>query len=231
MQGNFVGEHHHNTIYVTANPHTGKLSDDVFFDVEMLHIEEWNDEYETVLPEDVVKATIQAHEQHPEKRLLIHFMQPHRPFVGNFGKNLQDKHGLRGFNRHLATDGRESDRGSVSFSKLVEKGTISVDQARRAYRENLDIVLEHVEELVESVSGKTVVSADHGELIGDRILGLTEPKYGHSYEHIKNKHLYQVPWLEIPAEERRTITSGDPSSIDRGTDAEVEDRLRSLGYK
>lgn len=231
MQGNFVGEQYHDTVYVTANPHTGKLSDDVFFDIEMLHIEEWDDEYETVLPEDVVEAAIEAHEQYPEKRLIVHFMQPHRPYVGSFGESLQNEHGLRGFNRHLATEGRESDRGSISFSKLVENGTISVDRARRAYQENLDIVLESVEELVELISGKTVVSADHGELIGDTILGLTEPKYGHSYEYIKNRWLYQVPWLKIPAEERRTVTSGEPSSIDRGTDAEVKDRLRSLGYK
>lgn len=35
-----------------------------------------------MFPDPVVEAAIAAHEAYPSKRLVAHFMQPHRPFVG-----------------------------------------------------------------------------------------------------------------------------------------------------
>jgi len=229
MQGNFVGEQLHDTVYVTANPHTGKLDDDTFHAVKPLYIDAWSEEYETVLPSDVVEVALDAHEQYPNKRLIIHFMQPHRPYLGDAVEELQNKHEIRGFNRHLAHSSETPD--APSFSTLIEEGEISVDRARTAYRETLDIVLDQVRMLVEQLSGKTVVSADHGEMLGERIIPFTTPKFGHSHEYIRNKTLYQVPWLEVPADERREINSEEPIEFEREDSETVESRLRSLGYK
>jgi len=231
MQGNFVGRDLHDTVYVTANPHTGKLDDDVFHAVEMLHLDRWDDEHETVLPSDVVDAAIDAHERYPNKRLIVHFMQPHRPFIGPKGQELREELQLSGFNRTLAYEDSEGDREETAFTARVERGEISIPRIREAYRENLEVVLEHAGELVDAISGKSVVSSDHGELLGDQFTPLTRPKYGHSWEHLKNEELYVVPWLEIDSNERRTVVSDDPTGIDRGRDEEVEDRLRALGYR
>jgi len=228
MQGNFVGKQFHDTVYVTGNPHTGKLDEDVFHDVKPLYISKWCENDETVLPEDVVEASQEAHEEYPNKRLVIHFMQPHRPYLGDTGKELQREHNLPGFNRNIAHNER---RDGVSFSKLMENGEVSIKKTRRAYRETLDIVLEHVGTLVDSLPGKSVVSADHGELLGERVVPFAPPKFGHSYQYIRNETLYRVPWLEIAGEHRRDVTSDEPVTFDRGEMDAIEDRLHSLGYK
>ncbi|WP_435347063.1 hypothetical protein [Haloarchaeobius sp. HRN-SO-5] len=229
MQGNFVGKTFHDTVYVTANPHTGKLADDVFHAVEPLYLERWDDEHETVLPGDVVDATLEARTEYPDKRLVVHFMQPHRPYLGPTGEKLQEEYDVRGFNRYVAEKERPSDHRS--FSKMVESGTIPVPETRKAYRETLDILLSHVEELVDSIDGKTTISADHGEMLGERLTPLTKPKHGHSFEYLKNEILYEVPWLEIESDERRAITEDEPIQFQRGSDEEIDERLRALGYK
>lgn len=231
MQENFVERDLHDTVYITANPHTGKLADNVFHAVKMLHIDQWDEKHETVLPEDVLTAALNAHEKYPNKRLIVHFMQPHRPYIGPTGHDLREDFDLDGFNRTLAYEDSESERAETAFSARVERGEIPIPQLRRAYRENLDIVLEYAEELVEELSGRTVISADHGEMLGERITRFTRPKFGHSPEYFKNRELYVVPWLEVDSNDRRTITADEPKEIDRGSDEEVEDRLRALGYK
>lgn len=76
-----------------------------------------------------------------------------------------------------------------------------------------------------------MVSTDHGEMLGDKIIPATKPKFGHSDEYIRNETLYQVPWLEIPADERREVKSDPPITFNRGESEVVEEKLRSLGYK
>lgn len=229
MQGNFVGQQFHDTVYVTANPHTEKLQGDVFHAVEPLYLDAWNDERETVLPGDVVDAAIAAHEEYPNKRLLVHFMQPHRPYLGPTGEELQDEYRIHGFNRRVAHGGARTDQ--PSFSTLLERGTIPIDETRQAYRETLDIVLGHAEDLIDALSGKSVVSADHGEMLGETIIPGTRPKFGHSHKYIRNETLYTVPWLEVPTDDRRSITSDEPIEFEGGDSNTVEERLQFLGYK
>lgn len=229
MQGNFVGEQFHDTVYVTANPHTGKLDDDVFHAVEPLHLNSWSDKHQTVLPSDVNEAAIAYHEQYPNKRLIIHYMQPHRPYLGETAEELQRDHNISGFNRHLAHSDTSPD--TPTFSTLIKKGEISIEKTARAYRETLDTVLEYAEKLVDQLPGKSVVSADHGEMLGEKIIPFTTPKYGHSHEYIRNETLYKVPWLVVPGSKRRKLVADDPLGFERGSHEIVEDRLQSLGYK
>jgi hypothetical protein len=197
--------------------------------VEPLYIDAWSDEHGTVLPEDVVEATLRAHDSYPNKRLVVHFMQPHRPYLGETEKELQRQHNIGGFNRYLAyTDEAPT---TVSFSKLIENGEVPVEKAQSAYRETLDIVLDQVERLIGRLPGKSVVSADHGEMLGERIIPLTSPKFGHSHQYIRNETLYRVPWLELPTSERREVIADEPIGGDSGSSAEIQGRLQALGYK
>jgi len=38
-----------------------------------------------------------------------------------------------------------------------------------AYNENLDIVLTEIEALLDELDGKSVITADHGNLVGERL--------------------------------------------------------------
>ena len=70
IEGNFIDRKLHDTVYVSANPHTEKLPSNLFHAVEPIYQTEWNSELGTVLPEDIVTAALQANEQYPNKRLI-----------------------------------------------------------------------------------------------------------------------------------------------------------------
>jgi hypothetical protein len=67
-----------------------------------------------------------------------------------------------------------------------------VEGLKEAYQENLQIVLEYVAELCRQITtiskGKIVITADHGELLGE------DGRFSHGSQH---RLLLEVPWFEI----------------------------------
>lgn len=223
LKANFGGQTFHDTVYVTANPHAAKLTDGTFHAVVDLLEDGWDPEQQTVLPETVVETACQAFEQYPDKRLIIHFMQPHFPFIGNAGRRLE--HG--GIEQPSNEDHEDSKRhvwGSLRH------GRISKAHVWEAYRENLDIVFPHVETLLESLSGKSVVTADHGNLLGERIRPFPVRGYGHP-RGLDVPELRNVPWLVINRGDRRSIVSEPPVDDTGPSERIVEQRLEALGYR
>lgn len=73
---------------------------------------------------------------------------------------------------------------------------VGEDGVRKAYEENLEIVLNHVAQLLREFRGKIVITSDHGELLGENGL------YGHPWG-MRHPALIEIPWLEqmIPKQE------------------------------
>ncbi|WP_414836708.1 hypothetical protein [Candidatus Nanohalococcus occultus] len=169
------------TIYISANPHfsedefkkfTGRDVEEVFFDVYHTYSTDWDDQNRTVMPEDVARDAKTAQKLFPEKKKVIHFMQPHHPFIEfNYSEYEED--------------------GSIW--DIAQKGLLSRDKIWNAYRENLEYVMPHVRELAQELEGRTVVTADHGNLAGEN--GLYHHPYG-----AKSKGLREVPWDVISEE-------------------------------
>jgi hypothetical protein len=120
LRENFYGRECHDIVYVTANPmHRAgdwvapadtDSGDDmvvlegVFHDVvELWH--EPDEQLRTTRPETVAEAALDMFERYPNKRLLVHFMQPHYPFIGEFAR--EHSIGQQQFDRvrHKATTG------------------------------------------------------------------------------------------------------------------------------
>jgi hypothetical protein len=80
---NFQGGAFGDTVYVSANPHTALEAGDAFHHVVELWETDFDDDAGVVRPEVVRDAAIDAHEEFPDKRLIVHFMQPHGPFIGS----------------------------------------------------------------------------------------------------------------------------------------------------
>ena len=78
---NFAGRSFGDTVYVSANPHTAIEAADSFHELVELQRSDFDERMQTVLPERVSEAAIDTHETYPDKRLIVHFMQPHGPFV------------------------------------------------------------------------------------------------------------------------------------------------------
>ncbi|NHN60122.1 MULTISPECIES: hypothetical protein [Halorussus] len=215
---NFSNRKEYDTVYVSANAWFLKLQDDISAEVhEFINLQdkdldiEWaNKELATPSPQAVTKAAKMAHDENPNKRLIVHYLQPHHPFIGPTGK------------KHL-------DHDSTSLLEVVEAADISDKILRKAYRENLEIVLPEVEELLTSIPGRKVVTADHGEMLGDRHDYIPIQDYGH-FEGILNESTIKVPWLVYESDERPEIIAERPKrkSVDV---SEVNEQLENLGYK
>ncbi len=223
LNENFGESIHHDTVYVSANPYTYKIDPDTFHDTWDLLETDWNEDEETVLPGDVVKRSLEAHKQKPHKRLIIHFMQPHYPFIGKLGENI--KH--RGYTNKQSEQRRSS--GYTVWGKLqYNLNGLTEESVWDAYRENLQIALEKVEHLVEKLDGKTVITADHGNLIGERLSPVPVKGYGHP-GYLRIDELIQVPWLELEHTSRRKIVS-EPPVKDCSNIKINKEKLKALGY-
>lgn len=210
------------TAYVSSNPYT----DEILFDRSartrspfnpanwetvdpeaFLAVEDvttsWDDDLGTVPPRTVTDAAIRAGRRYEPDRLVVHYMQPHQPF--------------------LSRNGTGSEFRDVNCWHAVRRGEADREAVWAAYRENLRVVLDDVQRLLDSVDApRTVLTADHGNAIGE--WGV----YGHpnGFPHPSVK---RVPWVETTAVDDGTY---EPSAGERRqTTSSVEDRLEHLGYR
>ena len=232
FERNFEGTQHYDTVYVTANPVPRVEEwctvdvDSVFHDVVDVWEDQWDTDVNTVRPEPVAEAVRLAHEQYPNKRIIGHFIQPHQPFIGSLGQQIGDS-GMMAY-RKIA--GKETEEAKQVWKRL-ENGDISRERTWAAYAENLELVLPHVREFVTDLAGKTVVTADHGNLLGEVAWPIPVRRYGHP-RGIHTKHLIKVPWVEIEHETRREVTTDPPVATESESDRDTRrERLEHLGYR
>jgi len=216
LRANFGGRALHDVVYVTGNPQLFRKDIDTSLHAvkNVWREDGWDDRYRTVLPEKMTEWTLEAAREFPYKRLVVHYMQPHYPFIGGTGRE------------HF-------ENGSLAFWNRVESGEIDASDhvLELAYRENLDIVLPHVEELLAELDGKTVVTADHGQMLGERAGVLPRRYYGHP-GGVYHENLVAVPWLVHETGSRRETYPEPPvtSAPGPGDERTAERRLRDLGY-
>lgn len=218
LVGNLRGRSLLDTVYVTANPRLLRRRADVdveFHDVVNVWREGWDEEHGTVLPETTTEYAVEAAREHPKKRLVVHYLQPHYPFIES---DIES--------------GEMVDQRNPSVWDLVITGEVDPDEIRRAYERNLDRTLPAVERLLSVLSGKTVVTSDHGNMLGEPSFPLPYPEWGHPLG-IYTEELVRVPWLVHDSGPRRRITAGEPAGGERDDveDATVEERLEQLGYR
>lgn len=209
MQASFADQKFHDTVYVTANPFAADLPERTFYNIISLIDEYYENDMGTVPAKTIRKKTREAHEEFPNKRIIAHFMQPHEPFLSDFGEKVSKDLNWAGNQYHLS-------RGQT------------VNDLRRAYRENVNIALTEIEKLVEEISGKIVVSSDHGEMLGERLFPIPIRGYEHP-KSIYTEELLKVPWLTIE-KGRREIIKDSPKKSGEIASEEAKKRLKKLGY-
>lgn len=169
LEKNFA-EKHEDMVYVSANPHLnthglGNIDpEETFHDYYLTYLREECNEYGATRPECVNEDAKAAAEKYPDKRIIIHYIQPHAPFIG------------------------EKRIGEGSLYELYASGK-SCKEIREAYKSNLEYVLEEVEKLIPELDGEIIITADHGELLGEKLV------YGHK-KGLHMKELTEVPWLK-----------------------------------
>lgn len=198
LNKNFT-DYYDDIVYISANGFVNPLdiedsnyarkpfnSDEHFHDVIPLFMDDDAQEKGVTKPEAVTAAAIEADKEYPHKRKIIHYMQPHTPFIGEY---------------------QLTDEEAKHHEDLLSKGN-SWEEIEKAYRSNLRRVLESVEELLEHIDGRIVITADHGEALGEWGLSM----HPHS---IYIKELVEVPWFVINQGERpKIIGEGSVAGID-----------------
>jgi len=210
---NFEGRSFPEIVYVTANPYVSILTDDEFHARIDLWEDAWDDEEATVLPADLAERTREVAEEYPNKRLIVHFMQPHQPFIdwdlpGSFW-NV-----------------------SESPWDALKDGTVDEETILEGYVDNLRIAYPVARDLGLELPGKSVITADHGNMLGERVTPFPIRDYGHRKGLYTDENVL-VPWDELPYDSRKEITAEGTGQSDddrREIAADVTDRLADLGY-
>jgi len=228
---NFVDREFGDTVYVTGNPQVSKYAGDAFHDIVEVWRGAFDEDHRTVLPEPLVDAAHGALERTPDKRLVVHFMQPHRPFVEHeelhFGGTAVPEDMVADDTAH----GPAHDDGDAPNDPwlALEAGAVPYDEVWGAYADNLEFVLDEVLEFARSLEGKTVITSDHGNLLGERAWPVPIRLYGHP-SGIRLPALVDVPWGVIESGERREIRDDGVRSASEAESDVIEERLRALGY-
>jgi hypothetical protein len=226
IRRNFFNRQIHDAVYVTANPHVSLLNGDEFYKTITDPIDQWDANLGCVRPRNVTQAAKKAHEVYTDKRIIVHYMQPHDPPLGPTAEQLREEYEICG-----PVPGKEAPDGD-RIMKLVANGTIATDRARTAYKESIKIVLEEVRTLLNNVSGKVVISADHGEHFGEQPYPLLGELYEH-YDNPRTVELCKVPWFVIDTDTTRPeIEEEKPANSDKLIpEKTVKEQLHALGYK
>jgi hypothetical protein len=219
IEANFVGRELHDTVYVAGNSWIFKKNADAnlhqVYDV-VAHPEDDGEGK----PSLITRCAKHAAENHPNKRLLVHYIRPHHPFLGETAQEI--------------FSGRENQPRNPYDRLQRGVSDLSDETLRTLYEENLEVVLPKVAELLDELRGKTVVSADHGELLGESVGPIPAKLYGH-HRGLHVDELVKVPWHVHENGKRRKIVEEAPlSGPDRSfsaADRSVDERLEALGYK
>ena len=202
------------TAYVSANPYSHKLDTGRFGLVDHVWKDHWDEELGTIPPDPVTDHGIAAARTGEYERVILHYMQPHFPFIADgegFGRLGRGGFGL-------------GEDDSANVWDMVERGELDPEDVIEAYDANLAYVFESVETLLENVDGTVAITADHGNALGE--WGM----WGHR-AYVPSAALRKVPWdVRECTDSISYEPTWSPDDIDREADEDVQDRLQALGY-
>lgn len=218
------------TGYVTANPfadhdepdtRSADLSAAQLGHLRPLYKTHWQElagGIETVPPHAVTRHAIDAWRRRDElgiDRLVVHYMQPHEPFIERPEWGSGDSKLLK----NLVEDGAEA--GSSVYPR-VRAGDVPLQEFKHVYQQNHAWILGHLDgTLLANADGDVVLTADHGNGLGE--WGAWHHPPGRLAPPIR-----KVPWIELSCRDWQTI---DPDTDDRdGVDASTAEQLDALGY-
>jgi len=197
-----------------------------FDEVVPLWDSKWDPELGTVPADEVTDTALAYSAQSDRTRLVAHYAQPHVPYVGDTMILPWDSEEVDHDPQELLEKG--IDRPTQRIYRQIKSGELPESELWQAYRDNLKHVLDEVIRLVRRADCPVVVTADHGEHLGE------DGKYLHEEESCL---IRQVPWFVVSDSEIGTVpVEEEYQSVELANDSqtqssnEVKERLADLGY-
>jgi hypothetical protein len=219
-------DYYKDIIYISANPYcNGKninyrnkefMGKERFFKV----IDVWDFGYDIILnnvhPSVVNEAFLKYYQLHPNKKFIIHYIQPHYPYISVEPKyiKLQKSHFFKEANKNKKKPVLEKSKTTSFIVKKLMKympdgmiwrfggllgyklgvGQIYLDKGwkgiKEAYTGDLRLALSSISDLVSNLDKKQIIiTADHGERLGEK------GKFGHGGK--RDKIVTEVPWFKV----------------------------------
>lgn len=188
------------TVYLTRNPMPASIYDPPEPDWPQLTMRSlWGENGRAGPPTELNEVVwrLLKYDGQPE-HLVAHYHYPHHPYV-------------RG--SWMAED--------PCYPPHAYARGVPLAEIRRAYRANIEIVLPAVLGLLSVLRGTVVITADHGEMLGEQTLPDEQPAFVHDVAWDFDE-LFRVPWLEYDLGEFEPAPPPPPPTV---TD---EDRTRNL---
>ena len=218
MQHTFVPDHRETlaeTVYVTGNPFSAdECPDHLFAGVEEVWRDHWDEEAGTIRPEIITDRVIDRHRDGAD-RVIGHYMQPYYPFIGERSADV----GKMTWEVVNAAENSQKDRGL--WNQFLRGDRDDAEGVRAAYDDNLQYVYSHVETVCENVEGRVVITADHGNALGE--WGM----WGHNPGMVHPK-MRRVPWDVRECTDRKTHR---PTLETVNSEIDRDEQLESLGYR
>lgn len=184
---NFSAGSFNDIVYIAANPQfgddrfrelTGRDPEEVFHAIFQPFYDDWDTDDNCIKGEPVIRDIRTAKKLFPDKKIFVHFLQPHHPFL----KKDFDTFGMK-------QDFTKNYKNSYVW-KEVRKGNISEEELLDGYKKNIRYARKFFEEAAEILEGTTYLTSDHGNLVGE------QGQYGHPANR-KEKPLREVPWVRM----------------------------------
>jgi hypothetical protein len=227
LEWNFDGEFK-DCIYIAGNPYLAEVYLEKIFGFNPFYkiINVWDfgwDKYlKTVPPHEVTLAAIEIFKRFPDKRQIIHYNQPHHPFLKNLDLLMLDD----------GVGGVPTKKGGKSYVGAKRKhiwdyarlGQVPIQAIWKGYEENLRLVAGELEKIVDTFPGKIVVTSDHGNNMGEYWI------YGHE-KNLRTEGLVKVPWFVMKNDKNRIKPlagdggDGDPVELETTV---VKEKIREL---
>lgn len=185
------------------------LPNNNFFKVDEVWKYGWDYNYGTILPEQITKSALKQMKNHPDKRFIIHYHQPHPPFLDpEFRKirktivtpksvlkiaNNEEKNTTHTWPHFIQGQMRRFLGAERAWRWLIKMNIephgmgqiykhFGMNGIIDAYKENMILVMESVNNILLTVDDKIVITSDHSF------------NYDRSTDGLKRKY---VPWLEV----------------------------------
>lgn len=192
---------------------------------------EWDPSLGTTPPEEVTDEALRHANADKPTRIVAHYAQPHVPYIGKetidawSSDEIASSETISDLQDLLSQDTK---RPTQTVLEKIRSGEVDDDELKKSYQSNLHYVMKEVVRLIQRVDYPVIITADHGEHLGEK---------GHYLHEEDSTVVRQIPWLlvnknKVEAKSNKKRSSNAYASHKyTGSESKLEDHLRNLGYK